>query len=228
MKTIVDVFFNYFERIFCKFNNLLPEKGRILMFHNISDEDIDTMECCKCKVNRFIEIITELENNNYEFIPISDIDKKHRTKFAVISFDDIPYNVYANAYPYLKKHNIPFVIYISNSMIDKEGFITLEQLNIFSNDPLCTIGYHSQSHGFLHNCDNLSYEINDSKTELENIINKTINYFAYPYGKIEAIGLKSIRVAKKGDYYNAVGTYNTTITCLTKYMKFYLPRKIMM
>ena len=43
------------------------------MFHHITNEYVDTIECCKCKTERFKEIISEIELNH----EIISIDKEN-------------------------------------------------------------------------------------------------------------------------------------------------------
>ena len=58
---------------------------------------------------------------------LSIIRNKDTKKFALITFDDIPESVFTNAYPILKKYNIPFTIFVAIKYIGEKGFISKEQ-----------------------------------------------------------------------------------------------------
>ncbi len=63
--------------------------------------------------------------------------------------------------------------------------LTNEQLKNLSNELGMEIGGHSVNHPILANIEPINWqrEIQDCKTQLENIIEKTVRYFAYPNGK---------------------------------------------
>lgn len=61
---MVEKILNKLESIYVHINKLFEEKGKILMFHHVTDEWVDTIECCKCKVPRFKEIISDVQNNS--------------------------------------------------------------------------------------------------------------------------------------------------------------------
>ena len=63
-------------------------------------------------------------------------------------------------------------------------------------------------------------------TKFSKFIGKDINYFAYPYGRIYEIGIKSILFISKTKFKNAVGTINAPITRFSLLFKYYLPRVI--
>ena len=48
--------------------------------------------------------------------------------FYALTIDDVPENFYYNAYPLLKEASIPFTLFVNVSLLNKDGFITKEQL----------------------------------------------------------------------------------------------------
>lgn len=214
----------FLEYSFIKINSLFKTKGVIVMFHHITDEELDVIPCCKCKIDRFTTIINEL-THEYEFIHLKNINNTCiKNKFAIITFDDGCKDVFTNAYPILKKKNIPFTVYITQNFINKPGYMTEEDILCLNNDPLVTIGYHTRSHIKLKYCKNFKSECNVEK--FSKFIRKDINYFAYPYGRIYEIGIKSIIFISKTKFKNAVGTINAPITRFSLLFRFYLPRII--
>ena len=53
------------------------------MFHHVTNEELDEIPACLCKVERFKEIIDELRIN-YQIVSIDDIYEKTEKKKAVI------------------------------------------------------------------------------------------------------------------------------------------------
>ncbi len=112
----------------------------------------------------------------------------------LITFDDGLADLYTIAYPYLKKHNIPFTAFIATDFLDKEGYITTEQLKTLASDELVTIGAHGVTHTPLPKLskEGQEYELRTSKEILEKIIDNDVTIFAYPYGQKNKDTLKLI------------------------------------
>jgi peptidoglycan/xylan/chitin deacetylase (PgdA/CDA1 family) len=79
----------------------------------------------------FEELIVNYKKNESEFCSLDDIDKSKlshfrfwfQKKFVNVSFDDGFQDVYTNAYPILKKYNIPFTIYLTTDFPDNKAMI---------------------------------------------------------------------------------------------------------
>ena len=72
-------FYIIIERVFVWFNAFFCEKGVIVMFHHVTNEELDEIPACLCKVERFKEIIDELRIN-YQIVSIDDIYEKTEKK----------------------------------------------------------------------------------------------------------------------------------------------------
>lgn len=216
------------EQVYVKINSLFTEHGKILMFHHVSDEFVDTIDCCKCKVNRFKEIVEQV-GKSYEFISIDNIyNRTGNKKYAVITFDDGCMDTYQNAFPYLLEHNIPFTVYVVSDFVDKDGYLGVDELKHLAKNPLVTIGYHTKSHPQLIRVRYLREEMYSHKHELEEIIGKKIDHFAFPYGKLYAVGIKSVFLGKQLGYKTVVSTFDTYLSRFSLLFKFFLPRTVIM
>ena len=224
---MVEKVLNKIESIYVHINKLLPEKGKVLMFHHVTDEWVDTIECCKCKVQRFKEIISEVQKE-YEIISIDSIYDFHSRKFAIITFDDGCLDMYENAYPFLKKHNIPFTVYCATDLIGKPGYIGKKELMVLASDTLVTIGYHTKTHPMLRKVRNLYEEMWLAKEPLEQMIGRKIIHFAFPYGKLPAVGFKAVFLGKKLSYTTIMSTFDTYLTSFSLRFKWFLPRTVIM
>jgi peptidoglycan/xylan/chitin deacetylase (PgdA/CDA1 family) len=202
--------------------------GFILMFHHITDEKVEASPACISSINNFLQVLEYLKRNNIKVVSIDEalinIKKKMLSGFAVITFDDGMEDTFEVAYPILKKYNFPFTVYITLSFLNKEGYLLSKQLNILNKEPLCTLGAHSMNHPVLMTSENAKEEIVQSKRLLENIINKEVVHFAYPYGSPAAVSVKNILDVKRAGYKSSVSTVESKLNYFSTISRFYLPR----
>lgn len=224
---MVEKILNKLESIYVHINKLFEEKGKILMFHHVTDEWVDTIECCKCKVPRFKEIISDVQKE-YEIISLDSINDFHSRKFAIVTFDDGCLDMYENAYPFLKEHHIPFTVYCATDLLGKPGYISSTELKELARDPLVTIGYHTKTHPMLRKVSNLYEEMWLAKEPLEQMIGRKIIHFAFPYGKLPAVGLKAVFMGKKLSYVTIMSTFDTYLSSFSLRFNFFLPRTVIM
>ncbi|WP_289035418.1 polysaccharide deacetylase family protein [uncultured Roseibium sp.] len=73
-----------------------------------------------------------------------------------------------------------------------------DELREFAEHPLVTIGAHTQTHRFLSNldADTVHSELAGNKAFLEELLQRPIRYFAYPYGSEGACGQREADIAK--------------------------------
>jgi hypothetical protein len=213
------------ELVYRVINSCFPYRGCVMMYHHITDEYVDDMPCCICKVNKFKESVIELSRDHIFISPL-ELYQKQKEKVALLTFDDSNMDVFVNAYPFLKKNNIPFTVFISNEFIGKDGFVGEKEVKEYAADPLVTIGFHTHSHPFLRGNKRQEWEIMESKSRLEELIGHKIDVFAYPYGKLHAVDVKSISVVRNSGYQLAFGTFNAPLTSFSMFFRFFLPRMI--
>ena len=121
---------------------------------------------------------------------------------AAITFDDGYESVFNLAFPILKEKNIPFTCFIVADFIDKEGYLSAEQIKTMIDSGLLTI----QSHGLTHTVlttlqdDKIADEIILSKEILEKCFSVQIDSFAYSHGQYDK---KMFRYLKKAGYSKA-------------------------
>ncbi|MBM2813870.1 MAG: polysaccharide deacetylase [Ignavibacteria bacterium] len=110
--------------------------------------------------------------------------------------------------------------YTSELILSKEDLI-----EVF-NEELIEIGSHSVSHKNLSKLSEIDarYEITESKTYLEQLCNKPINHFAYPYGSRRHAGSREFEYANQAGYQTAVTTRQANIFNEHSKHLFALPR----
>ena len=198
------------------------------MFHEVVNEEIKNYSPYVITVNEFEKYLTSIATD--KLISIEElfkcISEKEKHEKNVITFDDVHDSVYYNAVPFLKKNKIPFTLFVSLSLLDKHGYLSIKQLIELSKEPLCTIGSHGIDHiyyRFLSKKD-CEKQLNDSKQKLEKIINKKVEYFAFPYGSFFACSFENIKLAKRSSYKLAFSTIPEKIKNSFIFEKFFLPR----
>ena len=187
------------------------------MFHHVSENpDIKKSECL-LETSKFQEII----NLRNHYVTLDVVVEKPSYKSTSITFDDGLLDLYTVAYPFLKRKGVPFTAFIVTDYLDKQGYITKEQLKEMSKDPLVTIGSHGVTHKPLPSLsvNEKKNEIVHSKSIIEDIIGKEVCYYAYSHGQYDKDVLKYVRVYKA-----AFSTIERPLNQFTGKNKYTIPR----
>ena len=175
-------------------------------------------------MNIFKEQINVIEKGSYSYFNPNNFDNffnnPNEEKKILITIDDAFSSFYENAWPFLKKNKIPFILFISTEPIGKYGYMNWNQIKEIEKEDFAYIGNHSHSHEYL-----TKYNYNDFKKDIDQsikIFNKKLGYnpifFSYPFGEYSLEQKKYIE--EKFKY--AFGQHSGVID-LTKDM-FELPR----
>ena len=103
----------------------------------------------------------------------------------MITIDDGFTSFYQNAWPYLKKKKIPFILFVSTEAVGKNGYMNWSQLKEIEKEEFAFIGNHSHSHKYLieYNFDEFKKDIDTSiKIFIENF-GYNPSFFSYPFGE---------------------------------------------
>lgn len=204
--------------------------GIVLMYHHISDKNVDIPDTCQHTKMEFINSIAKIKKQGYDFVSIKDalniIREKRSRKFAVVTFDDVPLSVYDNAIPFLESQKVPYTLFITTSCVGKESFLSREHILNLKSSPYCTFGAHTVTHPNLRHCTDSLYEICESKRFLEDLLGQSIEYFAYPYGKPGSVSYRNMKLVRQAGYKCALGTIETAISDMSSKCMYYLPRII--
>ena len=172
----------------------------------------------------FKEHIQIIKNNNFQFLHPNDLskefDKHKKQKKILLTIDDAFSSFYNNAWPFIKKNEIPFILFVSTEPVGKNGYMSWDQIKEVEKEEFAFIGNHSHSHGYLLELteDEFKKDINKSiKLFNENLGYNPI-FFSYPFGEY-SFNQKSF-IKEKFDF--AFGQ-NSGVIDLNK-DKFELPR----
>lgn len=182
---------------------LMKARGKsvpVLMYHSIKYEKGNAI-CLP--VERFEEHLKYLKDNNYYTISLTDLydylmkDTPIPEKSVVLTFDDGYENNYTDMFPVLKKYNFKATIFVITSNIDKDpNSMTSKQLLEMEKYGV-DIESHTVNHENLKELpkDKQLETLIQSKKDLEKILNKQINFFAYPYGGYNKTAIEAVKEA---------------------------------
>lgn len=113
-----------FKSKLLKFQNKFRPEAYILMYHRITDVEVDPWSLAVSAKN-FDEQL-EVLKKKFNVISLEElIDKKTNNELEpntiVITFDDGYKDNYATAYPILKKHKLPATFFISSAYIENQN-----------------------------------------------------------------------------------------------------------
>jgi hypothetical protein len=106
--------------------------GQILMFHRVVPPTgklrIHNHESLEVSPEYLENLIQFFKTRGYQFLSLDDVMKlrpqpKPGKKFVVFTFDDGYIDNLTVAYPILKKHAIPFTIYVATNMPDGHALV---------------------------------------------------------------------------------------------------------
>lgn len=186
---------------------------RVYMFHSVVDtreQVYSQFAITKESFERFIMHLVEIGEVAMDTeMLIKAVDKpcKYANHYC-ITFDDIYDTVYTNAYPILKKYNIPFVVFVTDELVDKVDpcsklpMITKSHLREILADPLCILASHGMEHKMFRNYTHAEVVkvLVDSKRILAEKYGREIELFAFPFGRRVEVSNDAIRCVKEADY----------------------------
>lgn len=173
----------------------------ILMYHMISKPLSKEEAKYACPPDLFDRHMTKLRQSGFSPISLKLIDDhiKSGTEIpinsVIITLDDGFEDNYLNAFPILKKHNIPATIFLTtgqlgltNTWMTNRDFPERSMLNWYQIQEMSQhdieFGAHTINHPRLPELGNeaATNEITISKQTIENKLGMSCNFFAYPYG----------------------------------------------
>lgn len=170
---------------------LIPH-NTIYSFHHVSSNPEIDLSNRKLDTDKFYWFVM----THHPYVTIAEALTGKMDGKKSLTFDDGLEDVYTIAYPYLKRNNIPFTIFVLTDKVDEPGYITKEQLLEMAQDPLVTIGSHGISHTkiTLLTEDEQKREIFESKSWLEDAIGDEYKcgIFCYPSGKYTEYAMRCL------------------------------------
>ncbi len=183
-----------------------PVRVPILMYHYV-----EIVQDKRDTIRRGLDIlpttidaeIATLLTHKYTPIFMSDLadylDGKSSLpeKPIVLTFDDGYRDFYTDAYPILKKYHVKATAYVVPGFLNRPNYMTKDQVKEVAASDLIEIAAHTVHHVNLRGTQPalLTTEINESKNLLEQLIDKPVTDFAYPYGLYNQIVISAVAAA---------------------------------
>lgn len=191
-------------------NKSKPQGIRILVYHSIGILPDNRLKLDNVFPHNFKRQMAYLAQEGYTVISLNQVsnllnsrNEKIPSKAVALTFDDGYRNVYLHAYPVLKQYGFvatvfPVYNYIGTAKLfewdkklygignSEEEFFSLSWSELRElNANGISIGSHTLNHPELNNLTmkELKQEILDSKGQLEEELNVSIDFFCYPRGK---------------------------------------------
>lgn len=161
----------------------------VLCYHDVTSNNPDNNGLL-ISPEKFKEQLQYLKDNNYTPITLDELydylrnNKEIPEKPVVITFDDGYKGNYEYAYPILKEFKFPATMFVIANYVGGSDFMTTEQIKEMSNNGI-EIESHTSKHDDLSKLNETEQveTLKNSKTSLEKIIEKPVNFIAYPFGR---------------------------------------------
>jgi peptidoglycan/xylan/chitin deacetylase (PgdA/CDA1 family) len=183
----------------------------VLMYHSFQVEEDRSTPYVSPGI--FAHQMEFLSKNRYNVVNLDKVisymtgKEKMPAKTVAITADDGCYNFYMNAYPVLKKYNLPATVFVITDKIGAVGYLGWKELREMSDSKLITIGSHTRSHPWIPSVsvesEKLWDELAGSRDILEKGLGKSVDYICYPNGGFNDLTKET---AKKAGYKGAFTT----------------------
>ena len=165
----------------------LKDEGVLsIMYHRFNESKYPSTNIMMDVFDQHMKLI---KNSKFSFFHpdqfIKEFNIAKKNKKILLTVDDAFISFYDEAWPYLKKNKIPFILFVSTEPVGKNGYMNWSQIKEIEKSGLGLIGHHSHSHEYLIDVSTEEF-IND--IEMANkIFLKNLGYipslFSYPFGE---------------------------------------------
>ncbi|MDC6457730.1 polysaccharide deacetylase family protein [Alphaproteobacteria bacterium] len=186
--------------------------SRVLIYHSVEGETIqDESGVFNISQNNFDGHMRQLSHDkNFCFGELKKIfEPKHREGLLCLTFDDGYADNLDKALPVLERYGIPATIFVACRFVQNgdKRFLSAQNLIRLAKHPLITIGSHGLDHLSLADCNKLrlKQELAGSKSFLEDLIGKRVDFLSYPNGSFS----DAVKLAAQESGYLAAFTSRT-------------------
>ncbi len=182
---------NIFFRIASIFPQQMTDRAAILMYHSVTPEREYYFSVTP---EEFEAQMDYLVKEGKKVIPLRTLVEKMKRNEQlrgeiVLTFDDGYKDNYTSAFPILKRLGLPATIFITTDLIGgvdgrRIPMLSEQEIKEMHESGLIDIEPHSMTHPKLakQTVEDTKKELEGSKQVLEQLLGKTCDLFAYPYG----------------------------------------------
>ncbi len=191
----------------------------ILAYHSVLDNPSNDTDI---SIRKFTKQMEYIAKNKYDTLSLDEFfswknNKRKIKKSVVLTFDDGTSSFYNTVVPILKKYNLKATVFIIEGMIDKDGYMTKEELDKLKLEKNINVMYHGTN---LHNMDlaySNDYEIYNKDLKLGK---DKYSYYAYPFG----ITNDNYKKALKNNNYKLAFLYQKSKWAVKNDQPYEIPR----
>ena len=157
-----------------------------IMYHRFNEFKYPSTNISMDVFKEHVELIFDANLSFYHPNKFEDeFNLPKKEKKILLTVDDAFQSFYDNAWPYLKKNQIPFVLFVSTEPVGNNGYMNWDQIKEIDQSEFGVIGHHSHSHDYLIDKSEEIF-LNDIKTS-NLIFKEKLGYiptlFSYPFGE---------------------------------------------
>ena len=166
------------------------------------------------KINNFVEHLKIIEENGIRFINPSNFENElknnKKQRKILLTIDDGFLSFYKNAWPILKKKQIPFILFVSTREVGAFNYMNWDQIKEISQEDFVEIGNHSHTHEYLvdESKELIKKDIEKSISIFEKNLGKNSIFFSYPFGEYSN---EFKKIIKNFDFKYAFGQHSGVI-----------------
>ena len=188
--TKVFIFFTIFLNVKAEVVNKKyyeDEQGILaIMYHRFEENKYPSTNI---RLDMFKKHINLIKENNLNFYNPGEFSKNFndvkKQKKILLTVDDAFTSFYENAWPVLKKEEIPFILFVSTEAVGNKGYMNWTQIKEVEKEKFAYIGNHSHSHDYLTKFTFQKFveDIEESIKIFKNKLGYNPIYFSYPFGE---------------------------------------------
>ena len=157
-----------------------------IMYHRFNESKYPSTNIQMNVFKKHIQLIKDLNLEFYDakrFVENFEIPKK--SKKILLTIDDAFLSFYTEAWPYLKKNKIPFILFVSTEPVGNSGYMNWEQIKEIDSHDFASIGHHSHSHDYLidETNENFIADIEKANGKFIEKMGYIPKLFSYPFGE---------------------------------------------
>ena len=166
------------------------------------------------KINDFVEHLKIIEENGIRFINPANFENELKNnkeqRKILLTIDDGFLSFYKNAWPILKKKQIPFILFVSTREVGAFNYMNWDQIKEISQEDFVEIGNHSHTHEYLvdESKELIKKDIEKSISIFEKNLGKNSIFFSYPFGEYSN---EFKKIIKNFDFKYAFGQHSGVI-----------------
>jgi len=157
-----------------------------IMYHRFNEFKYPSTNISMDVFKKHVELIFDANLSFYHPKKFEDeFNLPKKEKKILLTVDDAFQSFYVNAWPYLKKNKIPFILFVSTEPVGNKGYMNWEQIKEVESNEFAVIGHHSHSHDYLIDKSQKVFLDDIKKSNL--IFKEKLGYvptlFSYPFGE---------------------------------------------